>query len=251
MDASSTKTKRTCTKHGEYTATVIEIMGREIVGGCPVCITEQAEKDAERDRLVKEEFERRRVDGLMRNASIPLRFQAKTFDNYETNDEQGKIRALGISQRYAEIWPEMAKQGTCLIFSGKAGTGKTHLACAIANSVISKGASALFTTVSDALRGIRRAYDKKEGVSEAQAIEELVCPNLLILDEVGMDYGTEHSKTLIFDLLNKRYENMRPTIILTNLDAAALKEYLGERIVDRLREGGGKLVAFNWESHRA
>ena len=98
---------------------------------------------------------------------------------------------------------------------------------------------------------MKRSYDRTSSGTEDDAIAELVKPRLLILDEVGADYGTEHSKTILFDIINKRYENIKPTIVLTNLDAAALREYFGERIVDRLREGGGKLVTFTWVSHRS
>jgi DNA replication protein DnaC len=41
-----------------------------------------------------------------------------------------------------------------------------------------------------------------------------------------------------------------PTILLTNLDTEALKDYLGERLVDRMREGGGRMVSFTWDSYR-
>lgn len=251
MDASNRTEPRECATHGTYEARVTEIMGRVIASRCPTCAAEDAARQAAREKREAEEAKTRRIELLLKRSGIPLRFQARSFENYEAEGD-GQQRALRVARTYAENWPQMSERGTCLIFSGAAGTGKTHLACAIANEVISKfGSSAVFTTVSDALRAIRRAYDRDSGVSEAQAIIELVEPSLLILDEVGMDYGTDHSKTLLFDVLNKRYENIRPTIILTNLDAPALRDYFGDRIVDRLREGGGKLVAFTWNSHRA
>lgn len=250
MDASNATEERACAKHGAYPARIIEIMGRKITSSCPACVADEQAKQAARDEREREEAKARRVELLFKRAGIPLRFQTRSFDNY-TVENEGQERALRVARAYAEHWGEVKERGTCLIFSGGAGTGKTHLACAIANAVMAGGSSALFTTVSDALRSIKRAYDRDAGLSEAAAIGELVEPSLLILDEVGMDYGTDHSKTLLFDVINKRYENLRPTIILTNLDAPALREYFGDRIVDRLREGGGKLVAFTWASHRA
>ena len=250
MEVSNQTAPRDCAKHGTFQANVVEIMGRKITSMCPTCCTEEKAHQAERERREIEEAKTRRIESLFKRAGIPLRFQSRTFDSYQA-DGEGQERALRVARTYADNWTEMRERGTCLIFAGSAGTGKTHLACAIANAILAKGSSALFTTVSDALRSIKRAYDKDAGVTEADAIGELVAPSLLILDEVGMDYGTDHSKTLIFDMLNKRYENIRPTIILTNLDAAALRDYFGDRIVDRLREGGGKLVSFTWSSHRA
>lgn len=250
MDASSHTAQRECSKHGAFEAKVFDVAGRAISSRCPGCTADEQAREAQREQREAEESRARRIEMLFNRAAIPLRFRDRSFENYKAEGE-GQERALRVARAYAEQWHEMKERGTCLIFAGAAGTGKTHLACAIANAIIAGGSSALFTTVTDALRSIKRAYDREAGVSELDAINELVLPSLLILDEVGMDYGTDHSKTLLFDVLNKRYENIRPSIILTNLDPAALREYFGDRIVDRLREGGGKLVAFTWASHRA
>lgn len=248
--ASNPTEPRTCGKHGAYESKVADILGRKIAAPCPACMADEKAREELRDQRAKAEAQARRIEGLYQRSGIPLRFQARTFEGYEANGEPQQ-RALRISKAYAEQWPMMRERGTCLIFSGSPGTGKTHLACAIANAVIKQGSSALFTTISDALRTIKRSYGKDADTSEHDAINELVGPSLLILDEVGMAYDTDHSKTLVFDLMNKRYESLKPTLLLTNLDAAALREHLGDRITDRLREGGGKLISFNWESHRA
>jgi DNA replication protein DnaC len=72
---------------------------------------------------------------------------------------------------------------------------------------------------------------------------------LLVMDEVGVQYGTDAEKVLLFDVINRRYQDVMPTILLTNLDKAGLREYLGDRAFDRIRENG-LLVPFVWESHR-
>ena len=250
MEGSNRTETRVCQKHGDYAANVIEIMERTIAPRCPECSREEDARKAEMERRMNEDAKARRVELLRQKSGIPPRFQSRNFDNYAAEND-GQARALRVAKAYADNFREMSDNGTCLIFSGAAGTGKTHLACSIASQIINNGWSAVFTTVTDALRSVKRAYDGQTGVSEGEAINSLVVPALLVLDEVGADYGTEHSKTLLFDIINKRYENVRPTIILTNLDAAALREYFGDRVVDRLREGGGKFVAFPWASHRS
>lgn len=249
-NAGTTTQRRECKRHGAYEAKVTHILGRMMATSCPACQGEATEREVQRQQSEKAERDRRAIETAFERAGIPLRFQTRTFDNYDAKDE-GQQKALRVARAYADNWPTMRERGTCLIFCGRPGTGKTHLACAIANTVIKAGATtALFTTVSDAMRSIKRSYDKDSGITESQAIKALVDPELLILDEVGADLGTEHSKTTLFDIINKRYEWIRPTIVLTNLDADALRAYLGERIVDRMREGGGKLVTFTWDSHR-
>lgn len=246
----TSETTRECATHGEYVAKLVHIGGRSMGGSCPTCQREREAAEMARAALAQAEADRRRIEHLFNRAGIPPRFQKRSFDNYEAKGE-GQERALRVSRTYVESWDSVAEQGTCLIFSGQPGTGKTHLACAIANALIGKGVASLFTTVSDAMRSIKRSYDASSTVSEGEAINAFVEPRLLILDEVGGSKGSEHEMQLMFDIINKRYEHARPTVILTNLDATALREHLGERVTDRLREGGGKLVTFTWASHRA
>ena len=250
MEISNRTESRVCTTHGEYQAMLYTIGDRVMGGQCPACSEQKAKQDQDRQRVMQSDLERRRIEGLFQRAGIPMRFQSRTFDNYQAKNE-GQERALRKARTYVETWPQNKTAGTSLIFSGNAGTGKTHLACAIANQLIAQGVSAVFTTVSDAMRAIKRTYDAGSQLTELQAIQAFVDPGLLILDEVGANRGTEYKVQLVFDIINKRYENCRPTIILTNLDPEALRQCLGERVVDRLREGGGKLVAFTWESFRA
>ena len=73
---------------------------------------------------------------------------------------------------------------------------------------------------------------------------------LLVLDEIGVQFGSDAEKLIMFDIINERYEAMRPTILISNLALSGLSEFVGDRIVDRMKENGGKLMVFDWESHR-
>lgn len=75
-------------------------------------------------------------------------------------------------------------------------------------------------------------------------------PDLLILDEVGVQFGSDTEKLMLFDILNERYERRHPTILMSNLPRDEVSAYLGERVFDRLREDGGEFISFTWESHR-
>ena len=72
---------------------------------------------------------------------------------------------------------------------------------------------------------------------------------LLVIDEIGVQYGTDSEQTILFDVLDKRYRDMRPTILLTNQNTIGLKAFIGERAFDRLTETA-RWVAFDWPSHR-
>ena len=81
-------------------------------------------------------------------------------------------------------------------------------------------------------------------------LQDLRKLDLLIIDEVGLSFGSDAEVLQLSELLNMRYEDVRPTLIVSNCKSSDLSRYLGDRGVDRLRENGGKVVTFEWESHR-
>ena len=99
------------------------------------------------------------------------------------------------------------------------------------------------------MQEIRSSY-KSDRVTELQALEEFIKPDILVLDEIGMQLGTDSEHLLLFSLLNGRYEELKPTIVISNLTLEEVKKYLNDRIYDRLRENGGGVLAFDWESWR-
>lgn len=241
-----------CPTHGTYMATVMDmsfIGAKPMTSRCPKCSAEaQAERErAEAEQKIREQ--QRKVNSLLEDSGIPLRFQTRTLETYDAK-EPGQKRALSVCRRYVETWPEQKAKGTSLILSGGPGTGKTHLACAIASAVIEQHLSrAVFMTVTEALRSIKDTYRKDSDASEQDAIDSLLRPSLLILDEVGVQVGSDHEKMLMFEILNGRYMECRPTILLSNLSASDLEAYLGQRVMDRYRECGA-VIAFDWQSYR-
>ena len=104
----------------------------------------------------------------------------------------------------------------------------------------------MFTTVMRAIRRVKDTWSRDSRESESEAIAALVFPDLLILDEVGVQFGSDTEKLILFDVLNERYEKRKPTLLLSNLPAEEVREYLGKRVCDRLSEDGGEVVVFDW-----
>ena len=198
------------------------------------------------------ERKKRSLDAMMGRAAIPPRFVNRSLRNY-TADTDGQKRALSVCQRYAATFTKdggAKENGTCLILAGNPGTGKTHLAAGVANYLLENGSTAVYSTAMTAIRAIRETWQNKTGKTESQVIQDFVKPDLLILDEIGVQHGTEAEKLHLFDLINARYEAVKPTLIISNLELEAVEQFIGERAFDRLREGGGKAVSFNWGSSR-
>ena len=238
-----------CDQHGEYAAIISK--HREGPSGCPACADAlQRQKDEERIAAERVKNAADRLANKLGAALIPTRFRDRSFEGYKATEPK-QIKALTICREYAENFAEHFKAGRCLLLLGNVGTGKTHLATAIANHVMrTTTATAVYRTVGGILQHIKGSYDRESGYSEADAFAAYTTPSLLIIDEVGATKPTEFELASLFNIINARYEEQMPTVIISNLPPKSLPEALGERCVDRLREGGGIALTFDWQSAR-
>ena len=237
-----------CRIHGEYTS---DKTPRGRWTGCPKCKLEEAQQESYANqsaalgvRKTSDALKKLRVE-----AQIPKRFRNRTLGNYAVNNP-GQSRAVKIAEKYLGQWTERFESGGGLVFMGKPGTGKTHIACAICNALVERGHRVLFTDVYDLIDTIKERAFSEKSCSERQAVQAFAGVDLLILDEVGAQLGSEWERLTLFKVINERYKACVPTILITNLPHADFRQYVGERIEDRMQEGGGAFVNFDWESHR-
>lgn len=233
-----------CDRHGVYNSKLLHIKmtGREFWTGCEKCSQEATELKMRQDRVEQEQAERHRAfEAKMGRSAIPARFLDRTFENYSEVNERAASR-LAWAKQYAEDF----KPGRSAILFGNPGNGKTHLACAIANHIARKGFQPFYSTASAIVRNIKHGgpYGEQE-----QRVRRYSQPDLIIIDECGVAMEPM-DKAILVDVVDEIYSSVKSIITISNVDISALKEWFGDRIVDRLREDGGKALKFDWESQR-
>jgi DNA replication protein DnaC len=186
--------------------------------------------------LVAEEIAHRqqtRLTRLTRRAHFPF---LKTIDDFNfTYQSTVRLTVLGSA-----LSPDFVTDGRSLIFGGKPGRGKTHLAVAIAYRAIQNGFDAYFTTAATLIDDLSAAF---RAGALAQALPTYTHPAVLVVDEVGyLTYGTD-AANMLFHVVNERHRRKRAMIFTTN---KALKawggvlhdEDLAQAIIDRVLERG-------------
>jgi len=239
-----------CEQHGDYIAILTK--HREGFSGCPACADViQREREEIEGIALQQQAARERLERRLGNALIPPRFVGKTFADYRVGCK-GQGAALNACRQYADNFAEHRAAGRCLLLLGNVGTGKTHLGAAIAAHVVREcGGAAVYRTVHGLMQFVKASFNRDAEYSEAQAYERLISPALLVIDEVGATKQTEFEQAALFNVINGRYEQQLPTVIISNLMPAELPAALGDRCVDRLRENGGIALVFDWGSARA
>lgn len=120
-----------------------------------------------------------------------------------------------------------------LIFSGSSGSGKTHLAAAIANERIATGEAVLFMVVPDLLDHLRASYDAQiEEMGYDQLFDQVRNAPLLILDDIDAVAGTPWAREKLFQVVNHRYNTTLPTIFTSSLRPQQLEDRLATRLLD-------------------
>lgn len=219
---------------------------------CPTC---NAEKQREADIREQEirggmtERDRLRAQAI-REAGIPERFKEADVWHWQHGMDQQR-RVWDVVRAYCTGMDDVLQVGRCLVFFGAPGTGKTHLACGIVRHVVEKGGTALYTTALDAVGRIRATWDKSSRTeTEEEAMGSLVTSDILVIDEMGRQTDTAHEREMLFRIIDRRYANLRPVVLVSNLSREKLRDFLGTALIDRLSESGGKFLCFDWASQR-
>ncbi|MBR3423238.1 MAG: ATP-binding protein [Clostridia bacterium] len=131
-----------------------------------------------------------------------------TFENDGFPDSPQSV----YCRKYADGFEDYLRENVGIVLYGPVGAGKTFLASCICNRVIEKGFSALFCNLGEIAQ---KSVSIKESEREA-AKEAIMTPDLLVLDDLGIERRSEYMDEAIYTVVNIRYTANKPVIFTTN-----------------------------------
>jgi DNA replication protein DnaC len=119
-----------------------------------------------------------------------------------------------------------------LVFMGKNGCGKTHLAAAIVNYRYRLKKPALFVVVPDFLDHLRSTFSPDSKISYDRLFESVKTAPLLVLDDFGEQASTTWAQEKLYQVINYRYNSRLPTVITTCASPDEIETRISSRLVD-------------------
>ena len=156
-----------------------------------------------------------------------------TFESFKPRGRKGlgEMQARSIEMAFNHAQHYAKSLNGWLLLQGGYGSGKTHLAAAVANFVVDMGVPTLFLTVPDLLDALRFAYGSEDTTFE-ERFEQIRSAKLLVLDDFGTQNATGWAQEKLFQIINYRYINKLATVVTTNLSLDEIEPRIRSRLSD-------------------
>lgn len=214
----------------------------------------------ERERKLRQEEERKnkaaRIERLKSRSLMDERYKDKHFNDLELTSESFET-ALNRCKKYCEVSSEVFEKGYGIYLWGNSGTGKTLLTSCMANELMEKEYTVLFTNFFEILKAIRNTYNNNTSNTDESIINNISEVDFLFIDDLGTESlsknsGDNFTQDKIFEIINKRYNKQKPTIFSSNYpikDLVATRNFM-DKTVDRINEMSSLVLKIEGESYR-
>ena len=192
------------------------------------CDCQRAQR-MEREAAEQQRKHRDKVEELKRLGFTDPAMREWTFAN-----DNGKCPQMGMAHSYVERWEQMKEGNHGLLLWGKVGTGKSYFAGCIANALMEQEIPVRMTNFALILNDLAASFEGRN-----EYIDRLCRYPLLIIDDFGMERGTEYGLEQVYNVIDSRYRSGKPLIVTTNHTPDMLEnpqDTAHARIYDRLIE---------------
>lgn len=186
---------------------------------------------------------RRLMDRLYDQSNVRDAIRLENFDTFdlrlfsnEVIPEEG-ISPKENAQKNLKTAVAFAEDftGENLLLYGGVGRGKTFLCNCIAKDVLERGKTVLYLTAGQMFKRLEEMrFGHGDEEERAEWDDELLDADLLIIDDLGTEFGTVFTASELFRIINDRKLRKKPVVISTNLEISALMEQYSDRVMSRL-----------------
>ena len=166
------------------------------------------------------------------SAKMPIdecRFDNFSLDFYADENKTAMKKIFEYVKNYAE---NISPKSESLLFFGDTGLGKTHLSLAVATAALERGMGVVYSPVQNIIQKLEKEHFSYN--SDTPILDDVLECDLLILDDLGTEFSTSYSQSLIYNIINTRILTGMPTIISTNLQLEELAEKYNNRVASRI-----------------
>ena len=188
---------------------------------------EREARAAEMEKEEKEHAARMKLEAY-RKSGAPERYQNESLDTYTVTNDMQRTGRTAAAEYIQDVKRGLFKT---LVLIGTAGTGKTHLACAVIRETGGK-----YRTAAEIVEEIRRAKSFSADETEAEILRKYTRCEVLVIDEIGRGISATDEKYMLYQVLNARYNARKPTVLVSNFTKAEFLQYIGVAVADRLVE---------------
>lgn len=234
------------------TKDIVPLFNKRMPVPCKCELDKQKEEEERKIRYEKQ----RRIERLKQRSLIDDRYRNKRFTDVEMTSNSF-ITAYNRCKKYCEIAGEVFEKGYGIYLWGNSGTGKTLLTSCMANELMEKEYTVLFTNFFEILKAIRGTYSNSSNETDDSIINNIAEVDFLFIDDLGTESlsknaGDNFTQDKIFEIINKRYNKKKPTIFSSNYPIKSLtgdRNFMG-KTVDRIYEMSSAIIKIEGESYR-